>query len=169
MNNPYNFSFLEASFREFLISKNLTPITLKNYLSDLRHFYGWLYTQKLLQSETSFKEAFSRSNIASYFLALQQSNIPIKTLQRRLSTLRKFFSFCILQNWLTESPAKHIQFNTNQSLQTNKLSSSNFLPTYLEYCKSKLDQSDKLISQTKTDIDEFFSIINSRSHDRGIL
>ncbi len=30
------------NFKENLVEENISPITIKNYLSDLRHFLGWL-------------------------------------------------------------------------------------------------------------------------------
>ena len=41
MDKQYNFYNFEASFKKFLLAENVSPITLKNYLSDLRHFLGW--------------------------------------------------------------------------------------------------------------------------------
>jgi hypothetical protein len=41
MENRYNFYNLEASFKNFLLAGNKLPVTIKNYLSDLRHFLGW--------------------------------------------------------------------------------------------------------------------------------
>jgi len=117
MDEGYNFYNLEASFKKFLIAGNFSSITLKNYLSDLRHFFGWLIfklkvkTQKLKSEKESFNQLLNFidvSLVTDYKDYLTANAIPIKTINRRLSTLRKFFSFCINQGWMKENPAKKI-------------------------------------------------------------
>jgi site-specific recombinase XerD len=105
MHIPYNLYNLEPSFREFLIAGNISPITLKNYLSDYRHFSGWI-TFHLKNHPASV--LLSAKIIGDYKDYLIVNNLPIKTVNRRLSTIRKFCSFCISQGWLKENPAKKI-------------------------------------------------------------
>jgi len=137
MDQRYNLYNLEASFKDWLgagiektqnnadpeeyqgqsTRKGLTKISIKNYLSDLRHFFGWLYfslkSNNLNISLTSKPEEILRQInkgiINAYQSYLIANQIPIKTINRRLSTLRKFFTFCISQGWLKENPAKKIQ------------------------------------------------------------
>jgi len=122
MNKGYNLYNLEASFKKYLLAGNISPITLKNYLSDLRHFLGWLIFklkvtfrfggQKLKIEEANINEFLNYIDISfveEYKNYLTANSIPIKTINRRLSTLRKFFSFCISQGWLKENPAKKIK------------------------------------------------------------
>jgi site-specific recombinase XerD len=119
MDKRYNFYNFEASFKKFLLAENVSPITLKNYLSDLRHFLGWLtFYWKSNCSNTAFLidqnlieslKQVEDDTIEKYKSYLIANNIPLKTINRRLSTLRKFFSFCISQGWLKENPAKKIQ------------------------------------------------------------
>jgi len=110
MDNRYNLCNLEASFRQFLLAGNENLIlhanTIKNYLSDLRHFIGW---SQLLASNLPIDKILTASKIASYKDYLTENKVPGKSINRRLSTLRKFCTFCISQGWLTENPAKKIQ------------------------------------------------------------
>ena len=46
--------------------------------------------------------------VSDYKNYLVESNLPIKTINRRLSTLRKFCTFCINQNWMKENVAKKV-------------------------------------------------------------
>lgn len=95
----------------------MSLLTAKNYLSDLRHFLGWLmFTLKASPEHAQFvdkddlpkliNEFLNWKIVESYKKYLQDNQIPIKTANRRLSTLRKFCSFCISQDWLKENPAK---------------------------------------------------------------
>jgi len=121
MDNWYNFYNFEASFKKFLIAGNISPVTLKNYLSDLRHFLGWFIFKLKVKNQNLKVEEVEEVNVEQilsfidvslveeYKNYLVDNSIPIKTVNRRLSTLRKFFSFCISQGWLKENPAKKIK------------------------------------------------------------
>ena len=111
MQKGYNLYNLEPQFKNFLSAGNVSPITLKNYLSDLRHFLGWA-NLKFESANTTFDEGnFSFLNepfISEYRNYLSENNLPFKTINRRLSTVRKFCSFCISQGWIKENPAKKV-------------------------------------------------------------
>jgi len=115
INNQYNLSNLEADFLLFLKSANIAEITLKNYLSDINHFFGWLEfylksknLQFTIYNSQFVTKWFTQEIIREYKNFLAANNIPRKTVNRRLSTLRKFGSFCVSQQWLKENPAKQI-------------------------------------------------------------
>jgi site-specific recombinase XerD len=67
--------------------------------------------------DRSLPELFSRyfepNYLAKYKNYLVQNQLPISTVNRRLSTLRTFGGFCLSQAWITENPAKKL---TNVSL-----------------------------------------------------
>jgi len=117
MDKGYNLYNFEASFKKFLLAGNVSPITLKNYLSDLRHFLGWTILKLKAQNKKNFEalppleflNQINESLVEEYKNYLVVNAIPAKTINRRLSTLRKFFSFCISQGWVKENPAKKIQ------------------------------------------------------------
>lgn len=106
---------LENQFGLYLQSKNVSAISQKNYLSDLRHFLGWFIL--VLKSKSISVDHTSPSSLCSFitqelvnryktFLTLNQ--VAQKTANRRLSTLRKFCSFCLSQGWLEQNPAKKV-------------------------------------------------------------
>ena len=129
MSNEYNFYNLEASFSSFLTAgnKTISLVSVKNYRSDLRHFLGWLILK--LQSEEIPTESFNSdltiiqvitvSRIQQYKAYMLENNLPINTVNRRLSTVRKFCSFGISQGWITENPAKSVQ-NEISSLKSEE-------------------------------------------------
>jgi len=157
MDKWYNFYNFEASFKKFLLAENVSPITLKSYLSDLRHFLGWTILKLKAQNKKNFENLSSleflnqidESLVEEYKNYLVVNAIPAKTINRRLSTLRKFFSFCISQGWLKENPAKKIQ---NLKLNIDSIISSFALS--LE--KENLDQ--KIIKSYLEVVQEFLSL-----------
>ena len=157
MDKQYNFYNFEASFKKFLLAENVSPITLKNYLSDLRHFLGWTILKIKAQNKKNFENLspleflnqIDESLVEEYKNYLVVNSIPAKTINRRLSTLRKFFSFCISQGWLKENPAKKIQ---NLKLKIDSIISSFALS--LE--KENLDQ--KTIKSYLEVVQDFLSL-----------
>jgi site-specific recombinase XerD len=67
--------------------------------------------------DRSLPELFSRyfepNYLAKYKNYLVQNQLPVATVNRRLSTLRTFGGFCLSQAWIRENPAKKL---TNVSL-----------------------------------------------------
>ena len=120
MVKTYNLYNLEAPFKEYLDAGNQKAISIKNYLSDVRHFFGWLIlyfrSHKIqIESEATITQFITGKVISEYRSYLSENNIPHKTINRRLSTIRKFCSFCISQGWMKENPAKQI---ANISIKT---------------------------------------------------
>lgn len=112
MHIPYNLYNLEASFRQSLIAENYSPVSIKNYLSDLRHFFGWLNRP----ISTNLVDLLSEEQLQNYKNYLEASFFPTKTINRRLSTIRKFCSLLIKQGLIKENPAKKLK---NSSVNNN--------------------------------------------------
>lgn len=112
MAKTYNLYNLEAPFREYLIAGNQKAISIKNYLSDIRHFFGWfilfLKSKKIIAENDDVTKFINTEAIQAYKSYLNEEQSPYKTINRRLSTLRKFCSFCISQGWVIENEAKKI-------------------------------------------------------------
>lgn len=162
MSNEYNLYNLEASFRNYLVAENVSPNTLKNYLSDFRYFCGWYESPKTANSTQQFtilsftslddlvKELpnlLQNQVISDYKNYLSKNKLPSKTINRRLSTLRKFCSFCISQGWLKENPAKHLENIKNADVMREKLSLA-------------LTKFEEVHPDISKDVREFYSIIN---------
>ncbi|PIR58285.1 MAG: hypothetical protein COU70_01725, partial [Parcubacteria group bacterium CG10_big_fil_rev_8_21_14_0_10_35_15] len=145
MVKTYNLYNLEAPFEEYLVAGNQKAVSIKNYLSDIRHFFGWMtsYSKSKKLILTNFNEfqlisIVNEDFISEYKSYLESNNIPHKTINRRLSTLRKFCSFCISQGWMKENPAKKISnisslLTTNYPLQPNKASKSPKIVSSIKY------------------------------------
>jgi len=93
-------------FKKFLVAEKISSGSIRSYLSDVRHFLGWLVL--FLQANHILKEAemnllpyVNPKVLESYKNYLTGNNVPLKTANRRFSALRKFGDFCLSQNWLS--------------------------------------------------------------------
>lgn len=118
---------LSNSFKAYLKVKGASQNTVKNYLVDLNHFLAWLELTLRGQNialDRSLPELFSRyfepNYLAKYKNYLVQNQLPVATVNRRLSTLRTFGGFCLSQAWIKENPAKKL---TNVGLEQKTVDS----------------------------------------------
>ncbi|MBI3619893.1 site-specific integrase [Candidatus Roizmanbacteria bacterium] len=113
--NQYNF---EALFKQFLLAENLSSISVRNYLSDLRYFVQW---SLITGSIASLQSTFTHKKILDYLNFLEYSHIPSKTIKRRLSTLRRFGAFCLSQRWIQANPLRDITALQQSKIQTEQI------------------------------------------------
>ena len=111
--NQYNSYNLELEFRMYLENKAYGSVTVKNYLVDLRNFLYWSKSDH--ESQTNWEslkgaveKLLAKEQLAMYISSLRASKESIVTINRRMSSLRKFCSFCISQGWIQENYAKHM-------------------------------------------------------------
>jgi len=96
MGKAYNLDNIEALFRDYLSAgnSNLGTTTIKNYLSDFKHFMGWIRAAAThAGTDEPISALINEESLRSYLQYLSSQELPIKTLSRRLSTLRKFIQF----------------------------------------------------------------------------
>ncbi|MBI2029971.1 phage integrase SAM-like domain-containing protein [Candidatus Gottesmanbacteria bacterium] len=106
---------LLTEYKIFLQESKVSDLSIKNYLVDARNFLGWfslyLKTNKNLYS-TSDSLMFSYLDseiITKYRNFLSENGTPDKTVNRRLSGVRKLASFALSQGWILSNPAKMVQ------------------------------------------------------------
>jgi len=119
MSNRYNLLYFEATFKKYLLAVNVGASTVKSYLSDLHFFLSWLQSYRgVADLELSdAPEVFSHETVRSYHLSLLSSQTASATYNRRLSSLRHFFSFCISQSWLISNPVHEFDTHTKRDGQ----------------------------------------------------
>lgn len=147
----YNLYNLEAnhypetliiSFRKYLVAERVSKGTVRSYISDGRYFFNWLIS--FLENNHVFEanspsslnigsllSLINQKTLSAYVLYLRNNQVPLKTINRRFSALRKLGSFCVSQLILAE--------NVFELLKT--LSQSSTLPEndyHLEEFKSEL-------------------------------
>ena len=133
MDQGYNFFHFEAEFRKYLVALNVEKSTLKGYLSDLRYFFSWLESriQSTAISYSAMSQVFSHGTVADYYEYINAQGTNEKTALRRVAAIRKFFSFCVKQQWLSENPA------TSWDNRKEKQEQDALVHTYLTYLQSK--------------------------------
>lgn len=131
MLKAYNIDNIEASFQEYLsaVNSNLGPTSIKNYLSDFKHFLGWLKANLTPISLTeSIKDVINEESLRNYLQYLSSQDLPINTLSRRLSTLRKFIQFA-------EDNNLHLLIDSSVLTQTKSTTVKNNEPITSSYTR----------------------------------
>jgi site-specific recombinase XerD len=89
---------VKTQFLKHLELLGLSSKSLKNYRSDLTHFLGWLIlklrsTGSYIESLTEAIPFLSLDLATKYKIYMADNSIPVKTINRRLSTLRHLSRF----------------------------------------------------------------------------
>lgn len=100
-------------FEIYLNSQKVSYSSIRNYSVDIRNFLEW-FTLHLKTEQVEFNEEdvscmaslISKEKIELYKNFLLNNRSPVKTINRRLSTIRKFCSFALSQHWLSSNPGK---------------------------------------------------------------
>mgnify|MGYP001123228669 CR=1 FL=1 len=103
---------LPEIFRRYLKNQNLSSLTVKNYVADVKNFLSWLnqkYHINYRLTDQSFFHLLTAETIEQYKKDLLSQKTPLSTLNRRLSTLRKFGQFAQSQGWLVKNPASTVE------------------------------------------------------------
>lgn len=114
--NPEANCFIELSFfKKYLLAEKISAGSIRSYLSDVRHFLGWLIlflkSNRIIINSSPTNEQIifllkhvNQKTLSAYRLYLSSNNTPVKTQNRRFSSLRRFGSFCVSQNWMIQNP-----------------------------------------------------------------
>ena len=164
--NRYNLSNLEVDFRQYLLAVNkLRPVTVKNYISDYRLFSNWLnknseeYGIEKTNSPADLFEQITPNILFDYRDYLQSSRFPRRSVNRRLSTLRKLFAFAVDQGWINKNPSKRLR-NVGKKSGRKQVDKFAYLSAFMSDIKNdglSGDQAQAVVD----DINEFFTIISS--------
>ncbi len=105
-------------FKKYLLSQKISTISINNYLVDLRNFLEW-FILSLKTNLVDFDESQSfsllsnlnTSKLEEYKSFLLNNNSAPKTINRRLSTLRRFSLYC--------KDSAYTQFNSAQFIRNS--------------------------------------------------
>lgn len=168
MYNQYNleattFDYLTSIFKKYLVAEKISSGSTRSYLSDVRHFLGWLsfflqsnhIDSKLKDFRGSLEEVRRKGELEDfrgevkeirgkleddkeilevigilkhvnervlkdYKTYLTSNNVPLKTINRRFSSLRRFGEFCKDQNWIPSAPLRMSPFDTLRNISLNQ-------------------------------------------------
>lgn len=145
MSLPANQDLLKL-FGAFLAEAGLSSISIKNYVSDLRHFLAFCTHLSNTENEVTPELIFqSLSKYINLYSENQKSNFtPTNTINRRSASIRRFSTFLKTSFNIQEAAIEQnaSASNTNAT-STPKTSSYNFSSTSTD------DQYKKVISQFK--------------------
>lgn len=98
---------MEAYVREFLsyirVEKGLAQNTIFAYGRDLKCFLQFAGERKLRT------ESVTRSDVVDFLASLYHRGLDSRSVARYLVTLRHFFRFCVLENYVREDPTLTIE------------------------------------------------------------
>src|SRR5512138_3580786 len=106
MNLPNQTELLNL-FSSFLIEAGLSQVSIKNYLSDLRHFLNFCEVYSAANSSTSTPTSVEEifQNINKYLIPYVENEkatfTPKATTNRRLASIRRFSTFLSVKFKLT--------------------------------------------------------------------
>jgi site-specific recombinase XerD len=103
---------LNAKFRTYLQKQNLSPATLKNYVSDIDQFLEWV--KHNLQENKLEARQLTQTVFSDYARALfdPAGGVHPATANRYLSSLRSFGEFLVAHNLAVTNPAAELKNKT---------------------------------------------------------
>jgi site-specific recombinase XerD len=114
-------NLITNKFLQYLISRNVSALTLKNYRSDLSYFSSWIINKinSIGSSCEDLQEALpfiTKATASEYKDYLVKASVPAKTINRRLSTLRTLSKFFLEEDLLGFDFASGIENITSTPL-----------------------------------------------------
>lgn len=152
-------------FTHYLQDARVSKITTKNYLSDLRNFEGFLKAEvsKIGAQIESLTEAIpfiGHSTAANYKKYLMSETSSNQTINRRLSTMRKFSALLFEQGFLSYHFARDIE---TVNLSSNKPQPNSFVVQFETYLRNQ-SVSKNTIKNYIADIKHFANWIESNQN-----
>lgn len=163
---------IKQNFSEYLINLGLSPKSHKNYKSDLSHFSGWIILKvrsfgSYIESLTEAVPFLSKEIAAEYKNFMIENAIPVKTINRRLSTLRHLSKFLLFSQNLDHNFMEGIE-NISQTVK-RKLSQGPIIDDFRGYLEGQ-KVSGSTIKNYVSDVGQFLTwletnqrILNSKS------
>ncbi|MBI2008367.1 site-specific integrase [Candidatus Amesbacteria bacterium] len=146
---------LLSNFSAYLTAQQLSSVTVKNYSSDIRYFLNWIRSALPDLLPLPLNHQITPQTL-NYFHQHLSSNQPLKTANRRLSSIRKFCQFLKDQNYTALNSATHLsniphhQHPNTKILQVIDLEPTNrHLPTpiqsFASFCKRTSCETQSII------------------------
>lgn len=126
-------AILNNAFIAHLSSSGASPKTVKNYISDLHHFLSWAWTaidRQNVDEYKSFLLQLTGQIIKKYVDRMTEEQVAAATINRRLSSLRMFFTCCTHKGWINDQPMDHI---ANVKIDRTKRPGSDYLREFQTY------------------------------------
>jgi len=120
---------LIPKFKKYLFEKNLSKISIKNYLADINKFLKWF--------EETGKNRVTVSLIKQYIQRLRSTNLPGKTVKRYLSSFKHFVHFLSEGGQLNSKAIKEFDSISLPLATAHKANIKILLDRYGKYLKTE--------------------------------
>lgn len=127
------YKYIEEFIKYLEVQKNYSPNTLLNYKKDLDEYYDFLNDNSYSFNDMDYKKC------TNYLLFLDKRNLKKTSISRRLSSLRTFYKYLVLNSVLETNP-----FNLVSSPKKEKR-----MPKFINY----------------SSIDEIFNVPNIKTKE----
>ncbi|GIW62817.1 MAG: hypothetical protein KatS3mg091_292 [Patescibacteria group bacterium] len=167
MKKTSNISNILGLFKSYLINQNkladnpIAKSSIRNYISDTKHFLYWALKQAIEHNSTTAQDSISifkwlnKDLLESYKTDLFAKKVPVSTIDRRISSIRRFFQFCIFKNYINDKNIGQItNLSTDLQIKKQQLMFSRFL-------KEKHNLSEDTIRTILDDINEMLAVSTS--------
>ncbi len=141
------------NFKNFLYEYKKSPLTIKNYVNDIKSFFLWLEKVSLVKhawdvKEKNLLEKINFSVIGEYKQRLTASKFSPRTINRKLSSLRNYINWAKNQGLISEhsenpvnqdvkTPLSGVEISDNQTVRNSDSPSfptmSDLAPSILSY------------------------------------
>ncbi|MFZ3068689.1 MAG: site-specific integrase, partial [Microgenomates group bacterium] len=95
-----------AQFKIFLLKEKKTHSTIKNYVSDLNHFFAWSANDTPFLDQ-NLENILSESHLNTYVTYLKLSHTSTSVINRRQSSIKQFTKYCFLQKYIPTNPFEY--------------------------------------------------------------
>ena len=93
-------------FRVFLVKEKKSHSTVKNYISDLNHFFAWSANETPFLDQ-NLENILSESHLSTYVTYLRLSHTSASVINRRQSSIKQFTRYCFLQKYIPTNPFEY--------------------------------------------------------------
>jgi len=150
-------NFSPAPFRSWLINRNYSASTQKNYIADITNFFA--YVSQSNPQVNKIEDIFSQDIILPYISTLTNKT----NYKRYLASLNKFCQFALDQKIISTNPIKRIQHGcTSKYLANNQTNSKHITDQFAIYLKQQ-HKSNSTIKNYLIDVNQFLSWANHES------
>lgn len=116
------------NFKNYLYITGSSPLTIKNYLNDIRQFLEW--TDKIskpkeawIVKKDNIYDKLNSNLVEEYKNRLIQNNLSPTSINRKLSSIRKYLSWCYKEGLISSSNKEDLELidalNLKRSSQSN--------------------------------------------------
>ena len=112
-NQATNFSSKKIldQFKQQLISEKKTHSTVKNYLSDLYHYFSWIANHTPYNAH-HLEQILSNEQLLGYIAYLKLTHTSTSVISRRQSSIKKLTHYCFQQGFIPSDPFELVVTDT---------------------------------------------------------